>query len=152
MHRESRDLRNRPTPPDRIGQPVQFNHASHRRSHMGEIRILTYTSKASLDTNAGTPIYPHVPGRLLSVRGNVSGAPSSTLTIDVLFDGSSVYTVSSKPTIASSVLYGDPAAPDVKAFTTTTKIQVQLTDTGSATGPIVVQLKCFIPYDTEMLQ
>lgn len=128
-----------------------FNRAAHRRSHLGEIKILTYTSKATLDTNAGTPIYPHVPGRILAVRLNVAGAPSSTLTCDVLIDGSTIFTVNSKPTIASSALYGDPATPDLKAFTATSKIQCQLTATGSATGPLVVQLKCFVSIDHEMV-
>ena len=143
MNRDPRDLRGRGIPlPD---QETPFNHLAHRRSHLGQIKVLTYTSLSGLTTNAGSPIYPHVPVRL-----NVAGAPASTLTGDVLVDGASIYTVSSKPTIASGILYGDPAKPDVQLFTTTSKIQVQLTATGSATGPLVAQIKCFVRYDEEM--
>jgi len=148
MKKDARDLRDRPHLVHDEG--ADFNYAAHRRSHMGEIKVMTYTSKATLDTNASTPIYPIVPGRIISVRLNVAGAPSSTLTCDILKDGASIYTVSSKPTIASSALYGDPAVPDVRDFTTSTKLQVQLTATGSATGPLVVQIKCFVAIETQM--
>src|SRR5678816_466517 len=103
MRKDARDLRDRPHLVHDEGP--DFNYAAHRRAHMGEIKVMTYTSKTTLDTTASTPMYPIVPGRIISVRLNVAGAPSGTLTCDILKDGSSIYTVSPKPTIAASALY-----------------------------------------------
>jgi len=116
---------------------------SNRRVHASRHRpaAWVYSSKATLDTNAGTPFYPTRGARITGVRLQVAGAPSSTLTCDVLLNGVSIFPSSDKPTIASSALYGAIAMGDIVNVTPDDKLQVQLTATGSGTGPLVATIE-----------
>lgn len=126
---------------DREVKPL--NQPAHEAAHPPSVLMLQ--SGTSLDTSViNPPVYPKFTGLAVGVALNVTGAPASTLTCDILFDGATIFPSSSKPTIASGVLFGYVAIPDRISFHYDTKIQAQLTATGSATGPLVVQI-LFIP-------
>lgn len=115
------------------------NRQTHERLHPQERYI--YTSPSALSTTASAPIHVTHGGYITGVRLSVAGTPGSTLTCDVLLNGNSIFPSSSKPTIASGDLYGALAISDVVAFNVDDKMQVQLTATGSATGPLVAQIE-----------
>lgn len=115
--------------------------AAHFRQH--KTKTLVYTSKATLDTNAGTAYVVPRTMRIVGIALNVAGAPSSTLTCDILIDGASIFeSASSKPQIASSDTASDyKSFPDRLVVPAGSALKVQLTATGSATGPMVVKIE-----------
>jgi hypothetical protein len=138
LTRDRRELLRR-SPRLGLADPT-VSRAAHRRRHT--YASLVYSSKATLDTNAGTPFYPMQAGRLVGVRLQCATAPSGAdLTCDILFDGSSIYHTSSKPTIPDGALFGYVSHhQDRISFQADTKIQVQITTISSAGGPLVVEL------------
>lgn len=116
--------------------PPEFNRDAHELAHPPQ--RLVYTSKSSLDLVAGVPFYPPSGGRIANVKLCVAGAPTSTLTCDVLADGVSIFPLSPKPTILTGALFGKKAIPDISNIREDTKLQCQLTATGAGTGPLVV--------------
>lgn len=121
---------------------VPINVQAHLAQHSP--RILIYTSTSTLTTSVGTPLYPTFPGYLTGIRLNVAGAPSSTLTCDLLLNGSSMFTSGdTKPTIASGALFGYKRVTGKTHWGIDDYLQVQLTATGSATGPMVVTMEYF---------
>src|SRR5207244_1433012 len=108
---------------------------------------LIYTSTKTLTTNAGTPLYPVLPGRLIAVKLNVAGSPtSSTLTCDVLLNGTSMFSsLDTKPTIPAGQAYGYKQIVSAQHWTPDNNdyLQVQLTAVGGATGPLVAILEYY---------
>lgn len=121
-----------------------FNKHSHNINH--KPTMTTYTSKAALGTDASTPFYLPFSARLLEVRANVTAAPTSTMKIDVLFDGNSVFDGTNYLEIPSGDLLGKGApgrtsnviGQEQGSTSTPTKIQVQINTVAAATGPMVV--------------
>ena len=105
-----------------------------------QARTLIYTSLA--DLTVVTPFYPMFNGRVVGIRINVSGAPTSTFTADLLFDGNSIFPSSAKPTIASGVLFGYRSfVPDRASFQYDTKMLPEIEAAGGATGPMVMAIE-----------
>lgn len=122
---------------------ADFNFATHEQLHPP--KVVTYTSLTTLDTTAGSRIYPYRGGQLIRARANVQTAPSSTLTWTILKNGVSVFATA--PTIASGSLYASVTEfVDNGYFSPDEYFQVQLTATGSAGGPLVMIAE-FIPAD-----
>lgn len=120
-----------------------FNYGVHEQIHPP--KTWTYTGKATIDTDAGSRIYPYRGGQLIRCRANVQVAPGSTLTWKILKNGVSVHAVA--PTIASGALYAAVTEfIDNGYFVPDDYFQVQVTATGGATGPIVV-LAEYLPAD-----
>src|SRR5438874_2514656 len=88
-------------------QPGQASAMNRRQfSRMETYKVLVYTSKATLDTVAGSPIYPGSACKLMTISLNVAGNPSSTLTCDLLVNGNSVFqSGDTMPTIPSGQKY-----------------------------------------------
>jgi hypothetical protein len=132
-----RDIRPFLTAPRTITPEVMLvNQVSHDALHPPT--PLIYSSKGTLNTDVGSPIYLPLAGQLVAVRLNVKTAPSSTLTCDILLNGSSVFSGSSKPTIAASSRFGYLALSDKVHFAVDSYLEAQLTATGSAGGPLTV--------------
>lgn len=116
----------------------QFDHVAHSRDHI--VKRLSWTSNTTLDTTAGSKIPVTHPMRIIRVSLKVSGtAPGSTLTGDVLLNGTSIYAVGgNKPTVAASATASAvPGYPDYAFCNDGDYLQCQLTATGSAGGPII---------------
>ena len=98
-------------------------------------RWLVYNTATTLDTTAGNRFY--VPRRIIiqDVMVSVEGAPSSTLTGDLLRNGTTLFPSATKPTVASGSLYGALREPDIGSVDRGDYLTCQLTATGSATGP-----------------
>jgi hypothetical protein len=112
-------------------------------SYLHRDKKLHYTSKATLDTNAGGPLYPPYSGALKWVSASVDGAPTTgNLTYDVLLNGNSVFETAAKPTIPQGQKWGYTAVPLAPHFSRDNRdyIQVQVTAINGATGPIRVTL------------
>jgi hypothetical protein len=108
----------------------------------------TYTSKATLDLVAGVPTYPIREGQITAVQFSVAAAPSSAACIlDLLIDGASVFDGASKPQIPTGSIISERLPVDTDRFTSGStfaagsKIQVQFTQLGGATGPAVVHIE-----------
>jgi hypothetical protein len=104
-------------------------------------RWLTYNTGATLDTNTGTRFYPPRKIEVRNVMVSVEGAPSSTLTGDLLRNGTSMYPSATKPTISAGNYYGALRAPDRNTVNRGDYLQCQLTATGSATGPAIFYIQ-----------
>lgn len=118
----------------RDGLPV--NPIAHEQHH--NPMVLVYTSKETLDTTAGTPIYPTRGGTIVGARVSVAGAPSGAdFDADILLDGSTIFDSNTKPTIANGETYGYMRIPDEIYLYPDSKIQWQITNVSSATGPFV---------------
>lgn len=121
-----------------------FSKFSHMINH--KPTQTTYTSKATLGTDASTPFYLPFSGRLLEVRANVTAAPTSTMKIDVLFNGDSVFDGTNYLEIESGDLLGkglpgrmaNVIGQEQGSNSNPTKIQVQINTVAGATGPMVV--------------
>lgn len=121
-----------------------FNKHAHSVNHYP--KIVTYTSQATLSTDASTPLYLPFSGRLLEVHASVTVAPTSTMKVDVLFDSLSIFDGTNFVEIES----GDTLGKGLPGRTSTvvgqeqtglanpTKIQVQINTVAGATGPMVV--------------
>ncbi len=103
--------------------------------------ILIYTTKLTLDTVAGTPRQPFRGGRIVGIWCKVVTAPTSTLTCDVLLNGQSIFQLMPKPTIPSGSTKSNRAIPDRTFFVRDDVMKIQLTATGSAGGPMVVEIE-----------
>lgn len=100
--------------------------------------VLFSTSMALVNGVFALPWFPPFPGTIIAVRINVATAPTSTLTVDVLKNGTSIYTSATKPQVAASALV-DTAfrVPDVRAFTTSDKLEIEVEVNGAAVGLVV---------------
>jgi hypothetical protein len=137
--------------PGRAVESPAFNVAAHEDSHLP--RILVYTSKATLSTDASTGITPPRGGRIVAGHANVAGAPSGgNLTVDVKVGGTSVMdsqyiTVLDGETTSgvdsNTELFDEPRTiGEMSAtFRAFESIQVQIVAINGATGPMVVQLE-----------
>lgn len=119
-----------------------FNLPVHSASHSP--RILIYTSTITLVTSVGTPIYPTWPGYLTGVRMSVTTAPTSTLTMDILLNGVTMFTAGdTKPNITVGNLFGYKQCTGKTHWSIDDYIQCQITNTGGAVGPCVVTMEYF---------
>ena len=98
-------------------------------------RTLLYTSTITITTSAGTPWVPTFPGQIVSVRLNVTSAPTGILTAALLINSISRATA----TIPSGSLSGFTAWPEGIAFALDDSIQWQITTINAAGGPLVAQ-------------
>jgi hypothetical protein len=117
-----------------------INATAHEDAH--GVRVLMYTSTATLTTTAGTEIYAPFGGELSWVSASVKTAPTSTMTIDVLLDGSSVFS-SGGISIPTSQKHGYRTPVDKLGILPIysddpTPIKVQITNVAGATGPMIV--------------
>ncbi len=107
-------------------------------------KILMWTSKASLSTAAGTPLFVLRGKRITRVRISVAGAPSGdTLIGDILVDGQSAFSsLDSKPRILAGDLQGRTAyMMGGRSIPFDGKTQCQITTVASATGPAVFEIE-----------
>ncbi len=100
--------------------------------------VLFSTGQSLVNGVFALPWYPSFKFSLLTVRINVAVAPASTVTVDILKNGTSIFTTAAKPQVAAAALV-DTAfrVPDVHAFLTTDKIEVEVEAHGGATGLVV---------------
>jgi len=117
------------------------------RTNAAHPTALIYSSAATLDTSASTPFYTPFSCEMYGVYVVVTGAPSGTLSCDILLDGVTAFANNKARVLSTDGLVGQVQhIIDRKFIQGTssriggTKIQYQLTNTGSATGPMHVVL------------
>lgn len=118
-----------------------LNQQYHSLQH--EVKTIVYTSRAVLDTVAGTPIHVLRGKRIVGVRVNVAGAPvTNPLDADILRDGNSIFTsIDSKPTVPAGVLYGYRFTVQSGEVFVDSKVQCKINTVSSATGPAVFEIE-----------
>jgi hypothetical protein len=92
-------------------------------------------------------MYPIREGQIVAVQFSVAAAPSSAACIlDLLIDGASVFD-KAKPQIPTDSIISERLPVDTDRFTSGStfaagsKLQVQFTQLGGATGPAVVHIE-----------
>lgn len=84
--------------------------------------------------------YPPFVGSILEVRINVDTAPTGTVTVDILKNGTSLFPISAKPTVATGAFVDTVfRVPDTRAFSHLSNdyLEIEVEDAGSATGLVV---------------
>lgn len=143
------DRRNRR--PGKVLETPEFNVEAHAASHMP--RILVYTSPSTISTDTSVPITPPRGGKIVAVHLNVKVAPTSTMEVDVLIGGTSIFDTKFAEITNGELSSGlndagdydedarhpgDPGAATFRAFE---KIEIDVITVAAATGPLVVQLE-----------
>lgn len=111
------------------------SHVGHEQLHSPSIFV--YTSKATLDTNAGTGFRLPRGGEITRISGRVSGAPSGDMSIDVLMNAVSVFG-GGYLKIPSGTKVTKEKIVNRAEFNEDTVFTVQINTINSATGPLVV--------------
>ena len=115
-----------------------FNLLAHSTAH--QPRLLIYTSAATIPTTAGARLYPIRAGRLIRVVANVQTAPTSTMTWNLLKNGTSIFATA--PTI-SNESGSFPVVDDITEwldnpiFVVGDYFQFIVSTVGAAGGPFV---------------
>jgi len=131
---------------EELDRETDFNYLAHVEDHTPSWHSLVYTSKASLDTVAGTPIALAADAVIVTVRANVAQAPSgAALEYDILRNGTTIFPAGNKPTIAAGKKVGKVFRPERLPIRSRGEdnpeddtIQVKINTVSSATGPLVV--------------
>lgn len=102
-------------------------------------KLLLYTSESSLGTAVMEPPFiAPFDGHIISVKFSVTGAPTSTMTLDVKLESTSIFESGQLPSIPSGSLVSKRARPNKIFIPEGSKLEPQLTATGSATGPLLI--------------
>lgn len=81
-------------------------------------------------------------GSILEVRPNVvSGDGTGTMTLDVLKNGTSIYPSATKPNVTAGNYVNGSFTPDTLTFADGDYFEIQVTATGSTTGPVRLVIK-----------
>jgi hypothetical protein len=93
-------------------------------------------------TGVGRKFFADRPGTIdLIYAWATDKAPTGTLTVDVLKNGSSIFTSNPKPQITSGNFLGADATPNVTSFSKGDKFEIQVLSTGGADGRIGVLIR-----------
>lgn len=107
-------------------------------------KTVLYTTKATLDTVAGSPIYVLRGKRVVRAKVSVSGAPSGAdLAADILVGGNSIFsTLDSKLSVINGNTDGEVMyLMGGRSIAEDDKVQCKITTVSSATGPAVFEIE-----------
>lgn len=97
----------------------------------------TWQSARSLTVSTGLRFYVERDGVIEWCRVDRSaGDGTSTATLDVLKNGTSIYPTSAKPSLAAATFLGDEFIPDDPSFDKGDYFQIEIEATGGGTGPL----------------
>jgi len=113
------------------------NEKAHFEQHTPHVMV--WNSKRILTTSLGTPWYHPTGGQITSIYANITGVGSTATTLDFYIDGVAV--TDSSISITAGDLISKPRIIKRADFQPTSKLQVQLSATGSATGPLVLTIE-----------
>jgi hypothetical protein len=118
-------------------EPPYVNENAHFAQHAPS--TIVYTSKATLDTNAGTKLRLPRGGQITRVAAKVQTTGATDLTFNIYIDTISVtdsdVRILAGETVARFIIVKRPNFNQDSVF------QVQLSATGGATGPLVVSVE-----------
>ena len=125
-------------------QAHYVNKQAHDRLHGP--RQIVYTSPVALSTTAGTKLRMPRGGQITNIMATVTGAPTSTLQIDLLMDGVSVFDDG-----YLQILSGETESEPFRIvsrpyFNEDTILKVKLNAVAAATGPLVVVIEYVTDY------
>lgn len=122
--------------------PVEFNREAHDGEH--DVRVLLYTTEATLVTTAGVPLYPLRGKTMLRARVSVTTAPSgAALAADILIDGNTAFSsIDSKLQVRDGEEIGDPAYfMGGRTVDAAAMVQCKIDTISSAAGPAVFEIE-----------
>ncbi len=123
---------------EETANPSGVNAQAHEHLH-GPAHI-TWTSKATLAVETGTPLYFPRGGQIIKVTGGLKTAGSSTTSIDLLLDGTAV--TDATIDFLSSEVQSKPRIIVRPDFDETTKFVFSITAVGTgAGGPITLVIE-----------
>lgn len=125
---------------DRNRTPV--NRQMHEQLH-GPV-TLVYTTTKTLNTTAGPRLRLPSAGYITRVSGKVQAAPTSTMEIDILVDGITVFDSGDYVKIRSGETVTVPKIINRPNFNEDSYFQVQVVTIAAATGPLVLTIE-YIP-------
>jgi len=115
-----------------------FNFLQHSFAHAPA--VLVYTSKATLDTTAGSILYLQQDAVIESVQASVAGAPVSTALVwDVLIGSNSIFAnTAERPQIKAGDTLGRLTVPSRPGWGAGQGLKAQGITLSSATGPLIL--------------
>lgn len=102
----------------------------------------TWQSARALVPSTGHRLYADRPGSIVYCRAERSaGDGTSTATLDVLKNGSSIFTANAKPSVDAGEFLGPERAPDTTTFVKGDYFEIEIEATGGGTGPLRVTIR-----------
>lgn len=112
----------------------------------GQRTIVTFSyiwqSESPAQSGTHKRFYVERSGTITAVRPNVvKGDGTSTMTLDVLKNGSSIYPSATKPNVSAGNFVNGSFLPDTTGFTDGDYLQINITATASTTGAVRLIIK-----------
>lgn len=106
----------------------------------GAPRTALFTFGGALVVGASVAWRPTFGGQIAGIRCNTTVAPTGTITVDVLKNAASLFTLAAKPTVPGPAEYGDTAYPDTTTWVPNDKLQIEVENVGTDGANLVVAI------------
>lgn len=101
-----------------------------------------WQSEAPVQTGIHNRFYVERAGTITAIRPNVvKGDGTSSMTLDVLKNGSTIYPSATKPNVGAANFVNGSFSPDTTDFADGDYLQINITATGSTTGAVRLMIK-----------